>query len=50
VCLSEQGDDDGDVPLCDLEGQDDSPEHSYRLICVLMHRGLSLDCGGYGAE
>lgn len=45
VCLSEQGD--ADVPLCELEADDDSPDHSYRLICVLMHQGLSLDCGGY---
>lgn len=35
------------MPVCELEGEDDSPEHSYRLICVLMHQGLSLDCGGY---
>jgi len=45
VCLSKQGD--ADVPVCELEGEDDSPDHSYRLICVLMHQGLSLDCGGY---
>lgn len=45
MCLSEQGD--ADVPVCELEGEDDSPDHSYRLICVLMHQGLSLDCGGY---
>jgi len=37
---------DADVPVCEMEGEeDDSPDHSYRLICVLMHQGLSLDCG-----
>lgn len=46
VCLSKQSD--ADVPVCEMEGEeDDSPDHSYRLICVLMHQGLSLDCGGY---
>jgi ubiquitin C-terminal hydrolase len=41
---------DADVPMCELEGEDDSPDHSYRLICVLMHQGLSLDCGHYVAD
>jgi hypothetical protein len=43
--LSLQGD--ADVPLSEVEGEDESPDYSYRLVCVIMHRGISPNCGGY---
>jgi hypothetical protein len=45
VCLSVQGD--ADVPLSEVEGEDESPDYSYRLVCVIMHQGASPNCGGY---
>jgi hypothetical protein len=37
---------DADVPLSEVEGDDDSPDYSYRLVCVIMHQGVSPNCGG----
>jgi hypothetical protein len=36
---------DADVPPSGLEGEDESPNHSYRLVCIIMHQGISPNCG-----
>jgi hypothetical protein len=38
---------DADVPLSELEGEDESPDHNYRLVCIIMHQGISPNCGEY---
>ncbi|KDR18892.1 ubiquitin carboxyl-terminal hydrolase 37-like isoform X2 [Zootermopsis nevadensis] len=47
-CSSQLGD--ADVPVSELEGEDESPDHSYRLVCVIMHQGISPNCGHYVAD
>jgi hypothetical protein len=38
------------VPLSEVEGEDESPDYSYRLVCVIMHQGASPNCGHYVAD
>ncbi|KAJ4427961.1 hypothetical protein ANN_23974, partial [Periplaneta americana] len=40
---------DVDTSLGGLE-EDDSPDYSYRLVCIIMHQGLSPNCGHYVAD
>jgi hypothetical protein len=43
VCVSVQVD--ADVPLSEVEGEDESPDYSYRLVGVVMHQGASPNSG-----
>ncbi|PNF34732.1 hypothetical protein B7P43_G05456 [Cryptotermes secundus] len=47
-CAPQPGD--ADVPLSEVDGEDESPDYSYRLVCVVMHQGISPNCGHYVAD
>jgi ubiquitin C-terminal hydrolase len=38
------------VSLSEVEAEDESPDYSYRLVCVIMHQGASHNCGHYVAD
>jgi ubiquitin C-terminal hydrolase len=39
-----------DVPLSEMEAEDESPDYSYRLVSVIMHQGATPNCGHYMAD
>jgi ubiquitin C-terminal hydrolase len=41
---------DAGVPLSEMEAEDESPDYSYRLMCVIMHLGASPYYGHYVAD
>jgi ubiquitin C-terminal hydrolase len=41
---------DPNVPLSEMEAEDESPDYSYRLVSVIMHQGASPNCGHYMAD